>query len=189
MRQWISNYINEYKRVLDAIPTDQVEELINKLKDCLSNDSQIFVIGNGGSAANASHFVTDLGKGSSDAVGKRFRCMSLNDNIAWLTALGNDYSYADVFQNQISNFARPGDLLVVLSVSGNSPNVVKAILWAKNNGIKTLALAGGQCGKITEISDESLIIDSKHYGHVEDAQMTIAHILCYAFMEIDGLVD
>ena len=101
MKQWISNYINEYKRVLDAIPADQVEAIIYKFKNCLSNDSQIFVIGNGGSAANASHFVTDLGKGSSDAVGKRFRCMSLNDNVAWMTALGNDYSYADVFQKQI----------------------------------------------------------------------------------------
>ena len=189
MKQWIYNYINEYKRVLDAIPADQVEAIIYKLKNCLNHDSQIFVIGNGGSAANASHFVTDLGKGSSDAVGKRFRCMSLNDNVAWMTALGNDYSYADVFQKQISNFARPRDLLIILSVSGNSPNVVKAISWAKDNGIKTLALAGGQCGKITEIADESLIIDSKHYGHVEDAQMTIAHILCYAFMENDDLVD
>jgi D-sedoheptulose 7-phosphate isomerase len=183
MKKWISSYIDEYKRVLDAISIEQVEELISRLKDSLHNDSQIFVIGNGGSAANASHFVTDLGKGSSDAVGKRFRCMSLNDNVAWMTALGNDYSYDDVFQKQITNFARPGDLLIVLSVSGNSPNVVKAITWANNNGIKTLALAGGQCGKITDIADESIIVDSKHYGHVEDAQMTICHILCYAFME------
>jgi D-sedoheptulose 7-phosphate isomerase len=189
MNKWISEYVDEYRRVLDSISVDQVEALITKLRNCLNDDSQIFVIGNGGSAANASHFVTDLGKGASDAVGRRFRCMSLNDNVAWMTALGNDYAYEDVFQQQIINFAKPNDLLIALSVSGNSPNVVKAISWAKENGVRTVALAGGGRGKITEIAEESIIVDSKHYGHVEDAQMTICHILCYAFMESPEIAD
>ena len=115
--------------------------------------------------------------------------MSLNDNVAWMTALGNDYAYEDVFQQQIINFAKPNDLLIALSVSGNSPNVVKAISWAKENGVRTVALAGGGRGKITEIAEESIIVDSKHYGHVEDAQMTICHMLCYAFIESPELVD
>jgi D-sedoheptulose 7-phosphate isomerase len=183
MKKWISEYVNEYKRVLDSIPIDQVESLIKSLKKSLDRNSQIFVIGNGGSAANASHFVTDLGKGASGEVGKRFRCLSLNDNVAWMTALSNDSDYEDVFQQQLINFAKPNDLLIVLSVSGNSPNVVKAISWAKENGMRTVALAGGQRGKITEIADDSIIVDSKHYGQVEDAQMTICHILCYAFIE------
>lgn len=183
MKKWISEYVNEYKRVLDSIPIDQVESLIKSLKKSLDRNSQIFVIGNGGSAANASHFVTDLGKGASDEIGKRFRCLSLNDNVAWMTALSNDSDYEDVFQQQLINFAKPNDLLIVLSVSGNSPNVVKAISWAKENGMRTVALAGGQRGKITEIADDSIIVDSKHYGQVEDAQMTICHILCYAFIE------
>jgi D-sedoheptulose 7-phosphate isomerase len=183
MKKWISEYVNEYKRVLDSIPIDQVESLIKSLKKSLDRNSQIFVIGNGGSAANASHFVTDLGKGASGEIGKRFRCLSLNDNVAWMTALSNDSDYEDVFQQQLINFAKPNDLLIVLSVSGNSPNVVKAISWAKENGMRTVALAGGQRGKITEIADDSIIVDSKHYGQVEDAQMTICHILCYAFIE------
>ena len=189
MNKWTSEYIDEYRRVLDAIPVDQVECLIEKLKKSLKGDSQIFVIGNGGSAANASHFVTDLGKGASDAVGKRFRCMSLNDNVSWMTALANDCGYEDVFQQQLINFASPNDLLIVLSVSGNSPNVVKAVAWAKENGLNTVALAGGQRGRITGIAEDSIIIDSKHYGHVEDAQMTICHILCYAFMENPKIAD
>ena len=189
MNMWTLNYIKEYKRVLDMIPVNQVESLIFRLKDCLLKDSQIFIIGNGGSAANASHFATDLGKGASDAVARRFRCMSLNDNVAWLSALGNDYSYEDIFQQQLTNFAKPNDLLIALSVSGNSPNLVKALSWAKENGLKTLALAGGQKGAITSIADESIIVDSSHYGHVEDAQMTICHILCYAFMENEKILD
>ena len=183
MNKWVSEYVDEHRRVLDSIPVDQVEGLIARLKNCLNQDSKIFVIGNGGSAANASHFVTDLGKSASDAVGRRFQCMSLNDNVSWMTALGNDYDYEDIYQQQLVNFAKPNDLLLVLSVSGNSPNVVKAMSWAKENGVKTVALAGGQKGKITEIADESIIVDSKHYGRVEDAQMTICHILCYAFIE------
>ena len=183
MKKWVSEYVDEHRRVLDSIPVDQVEALIVRLRNCLNQESKIFVIGNGGSAANASHFVTDLGKSASDAVGRRFQCMSLNDNVSWMTALGNDYDYEDIYQQQLVNFATPNDLLLVLSVSGNSPNVVKAMSWAKENGVKTVALAGGQKGKITEIADESIIVDSKHYGRVEDVQMTICHILCYAFIE------
>ena len=183
MKKWVAEYVDEHRRVLGSIPVDQVEALIVRLRNCLNQESKIFVIGNGGSAANASHFVTDLGKSASDAVGRRFQCMSLNDNVSWMTALGNDYDYEDIYQQQLVNFAKPNDLLLVLSVSGNSPNVVKAMSWAKENGVKTVALAGGQKGKITEIADESIIVDSKHYGRVEDVQMTICHILCYAFIE------
>ena len=183
MKQWISNYINEYKHVLDAIPTDQVDVIISKLKNCLNNNSQIFVVGNGGSASNASHFATDLSKGGSDAVGKRFKCMSLNDNVSWMTALANDYDYDEIFVGQLRNFANPQDLLIALSVSGDSPNVVKAMNWAKENGLSTFALTGARRGKITGIADDCLVINSDHYGRVEDAQMMICHILCYAFME------
>lgn len=187
IRTWLADYISEYQRVLGMIPMEQVELLIERLKGSLGANSQIFVTGNGGSAANASHFVTDLGKGASDAVGKRFRCLTLNDNNAWITALGNDNSYEDVFQQQLINYAQPDDLLIVISVSGDSPNIVKALEWARDNGLQTVALAGGKKGKVTEIADESIVIDSKHYGHVEDAQMTICHMLCYAFMEDSGV--
>src|ERR1041384_2790229 len=118
MKNWISNYLNEQKAALDSIPTEAVERLIGTLKKALQDDKQIFVFGNGGSAANASHFVTDLGKGASDKIGRRFRCLSLTDNVSWLTALGNDYSYEDVFVRQLMNFGRPGDVALALSVSG-----------------------------------------------------------------------
>src|SRR6185503_17100802 len=137
MKQWISEYINQQKAAHDSIPPDGVSQLIRTLSDAFKNERQVFVFGNGGSAANASHFATDLGKGASDKLGKRFRVISLNDNVSWMTALGNDYAYEDVFVRQLMNYAKPGDLVLVMSVSGNSPNVVKAVEWANKNGVHT----------------------------------------------------
>jgi D-sedoheptulose 7-phosphate isomerase len=108
---------------------------------------------------------------------------SLNDNVSWMTALANDYAYEDVFVGQLQNYGRSGDLVISLSVSGNSPNCVKALAWAKQHGLHTVALVGGRRGRMAEIADQSIVIQDTHYGRVEDAQMTICHLLCYAFIE------
>lgn len=187
MSPWISNYVAAHKAAVDSIPHDAVERLINLFASAIKEDRQIFVFGNGGSAANASHFVTDLGKGSSDAIGKRFRCLTLNDCVSWMTAIANDYSYEDVFVRQLENFGRKGDIAFTMSVSGSSPNLVKAIQWSKDHGLVTVALIGGKRGKLAQIADHVLVVDSTHYGRVEDVQMTICHILCYAFMENPNL--
>lgn len=183
MTNWISDYVQAQKAALDSISVEAVEKLIGTLRQALAEDRQIFVFGNGGSAANASHFVTDLGKGASDKLSKRFRCLSLNDNVSWMTALGNDYSYEDVYVRQLMNYARPGDLAMTMSVSGNSPNVVKAIEWAKTNGLHTIALVGAKRGRLAQLAEQVIVINSEHYGRVEDAQMGICHMLCYVFME------
>ena len=183
MNDWIANYVRAQKAALDSIPVDQVARLVERLNKAVAEDRQIFCFGNGGSAANASHFATDLGKGSSDKIGKRFRVLSLNDNVSWMTALGNDYAYEDVFVRQLENYGRPGDVVLAMSVSGNSPNVVKALEWAKANGLHTIALVGGKRGRMADIADDVLVINDTHYGRVEDAQMGICHMLCYAFME------
>ena len=183
MTDWISDYLQAQRTALNSIPIEAVRKLIETLQEALVKDRQILVFGNGGSAANASHFVTDLGKGSSDKIGKRFRCLSLNDNVSWMTALGNDYTYEDVYVRQLMNYARPGDIAMAMSVSGSSPNLVKAIDWAKNNGLHTVALVGGKRGRLAQLADQVIAIDSEHYGRVEDAHMGICHMLCYAFME------
>lgn len=183
MREWISEYIRQQKAALDSIPVEAVAEIISVFKEALAQDRQIFIFGNGGSASNASHFITDLGKGASDKLGSRFRCLSLNDNISWITALGNDYAYEDVFQKQLQNFARPGDIVMTLSVSGNSPNLVKAIDWAVNNGMYTIALVGAKRGRLAQVAQKVVVINSEHYGRVEDAHMGVCHMICYAFME------
>ena len=183
MKQWISNYLRAQKTAHDSIPVDAVAELIGQLRSALQENRQIFVFGNGGSAANASHFATDLGKGASDKMGKRFRILSLNDNVSWMTALANDYAYEDIFVGQLQNYGQPGDLALCLSVSGNSPNCVKALAWAKQHGLHTVALVGAKRGRMAEIAEQVIVINDTHYGRVEDAQMTICHLLCYAFME------
>src|SRR5437763_4416959 len=134
MNSWITDYLKAQKAALDSIPVEAVQKLIESLQKALAEDRQIFVFGNGGSAANASHFITDLGKGSSDKLAKRFRCLSLNDNVSWMTALGNDYTYEDIYLRQLMNFGRPGDLAMALRVSGSARTVVRATEWAQAPG-------------------------------------------------------
>jgi D-sedoheptulose 7-phosphate isomerase len=189
MEKWAKSYVGNLNQTLDKIPFDKINEIVKVLAKANLEDKQIFVFGNGGSAATSSHFVTDLGKGASDQRNKRFRCMSLNDNTAWITALGNDYSFEDVFLFQLKNFANPGDVVITMSVSGSSPNLVKAFEWAKANGLETVALVGGRKGKLTTIAKYVVVVDSPHYGIVEDAHMVISHLICYAFMEHPGITQ
>jgi D-sedoheptulose 7-phosphate isomerase len=109
--------------------------------------------------------------------------LSLNDNVGWLTALANDYAYEDVFVGQLQNYGKAGDLVLALSVSGNSPNCVKALEWAKKSGLRTVALVGARRGRMAEIAEQAIVINDTHYGRVEDAQMGICHMACYAFVE------
>ena len=183
LTDWITRYRDAQQSATNSIPVESVGRLIERFRLALAEDRQMFVFGNGGSAANASHFATDLGKGSSDKLKRRFRVISLNDNVSWMTALGNDYAYEDVYVRQLMNYARPGDVVLMMSVSGNSPNLVKAAHWCRENGVWTASLVGGKRGRLAEVSDLPIVIPSEHYGRVEDAHMTICHMLCYAFME------
>ena len=187
MKTWITQYIEAQHAALNSVSHPDVEKLIHTLQKIWREDRQVFAIGNGGSASNASHFATDLGKGSSDKLGKRFRVSSLTDNVAWITALGNDYSYEEIYSRQLENFARPGDLLIAISVSGNSPNLVKAVEWANHNGLETASLVGAKRGRLAEISKQVIVTEDTHYGRVEDVQMHVLHMLCYAFMELPAL--
>lgn len=182
MEAYLSQYIKAHKETLDAIPLQQVAGLIELFIKAWKEDRKIFVFGNGGSGTNSSHFVTDLGKGASDALPKPFRCLSINDNTPWMTAIGNDYQFSDVFTRQL-NMAEAGDILFAMSVSGDSPNVVAAFEWGKKHGLYTIALVGGKRGKLAELANFAVAINSTHYGRVEDAHMAICHMICYAFIE------
>lgn len=183
MQSWLEEYKRLQVEAVRSIPSQQAEEVVGLLIKALREDRQVFVFGNGGSAANSSHFATDLGKGASDKLHRRFRVVCLNDSVPLMTAISNDYSYEDVFWRQLANLARPGDLVISMSVSGNSPNCVKAFEWAKQHGLVTVALVGGKRGRMGEIADHVLVTPDTHYGRVEDAHMTTCHLLCYAFME------
>ena len=184
MKSWISNYIDDQQRALQSVPQEAVLRLVERFRRAHDEERQIFTFGNGGSAANASHFATDLGKGASDALGRRFKIMSLNDNVPWMTALANDCAYDEVFVRQLENYARPGDLVLTMSVSGNSPNLVKAIDWSVRHGLHAIALVGGKRGRLAQMAQEVIVVESEHYGRVEDTHMNICHLLCYALMEL-----
>ncbi len=201
MKNWIQEYLKDQVRITQALSHEygtEIEAWVGLLKRVRKDGKQIFICGNGGSAANASHFAVDLGKGASGRVAgfhgvqhlssnqrsKRFRIVSLNDNVPWLTALGNDCSYDDVFVEQLKNYGQKGDLLIGVSVSGNSPNVVKAVEWANDVGVITLGLVGNRPdNRIAKIATRVIVVNSGHYGRVEDAQMHVLHLLCYAFIE------
>ncbi|MSU36734.1 MAG: SIS domain-containing protein [Pedosphaera sp.] len=183
MKHWVADYLNKQKQAYAALDPSDIVPLVDVLRRAHAADQQIFSMGNGGSAANASHFAVDLGKGASDKLDRRFRVLSLTDNTPWITALGNDYHYDEIFVRQLQNYARSGDVLIGISVSGNSPNCVKAFEWARSNGVITIGLLGAKRGRMADLSDHSVIVQDSHFGRTEDVQMTILHLLCYAFME------
>ncbi|MGC2659366.1 MAG: SIS domain-containing protein [Bryobacteraceae bacterium] len=160
-----------------------VERAIEWFHDARENDRHIFVCGNGGSASTASHFTCDILKGASFQREKRFRMLSLNDSLPTLTAYANDVDYSCVFQEQLQNFAKPGDLLMAISGSGNSPNVVRAVTYANQAGCKTIALTGRDGGKLAPLAQLNIHVKSNHMGRIEDAHMIVCHMIGYHFME------
>lgn len=180
-------YIKQYKQkcreVLDQIPETVIAQLIGIIKKIRDEDRQIFLCGNGGSAATASHFATDLGKGASLGREARFRVLSLTDNVPWITAMANDTDYSRIFVEQLRNYARPGDLLLSFSGSGNSPNVIAAVEWANQNGLVTVGITGRPGGKLAQLAQHPIFAESSHMGLIEDVHFVIQHMIGYYFME------
>lgn len=182
--EYVDQYLTRLTQTLAELDRDQVARLIDCISEARAHDRQIFVCGNGGSTSTASHFAIDLGKGASMVGNGRFRILSVTDNTGWITALGNDLSFDDVFVEQLKNYARPNDVVVAISCSGSSPNVVKAIEWAKENDCFTVGLTGKMGGRMKDIVDLSIEVPSDHMGRIEDAHLIIVHMICYYFMEV-----
>src|ERR671931_101646 len=140
--QNVETYLGRLHAAVDALPRDRLTELGEMLYRTYRNGQQVFTLGNGGSASTASHMAADLAKNTIRANMRRFRVLSLNDNHALLTALANDLGYENVFSEQLKNLIRPGDLLIAISASGNSPNVVNAIRYAQSNSAEVVGLLG-----------------------------------------------
>jgi D-sedoheptulose 7-phosphate isomerase len=180
--EFIRGYLDELDATLKALPHEQIAAIIDAIRDVRDRDAQLFVVGNGGSAATASHFAVDLGKGASLGAERRFRVLSLTDNVPWITALGNDLSYEDVFVEQLRNYARAGDLLLAISGSGNSENVLRAVRYANSIGCRTIGLAGFAGGKLREQAQECLVVSADHMGRIEDGHFVVQHLIVYYFM-------
>jgi len=144
----------------------------------------VFTLGNGGSASTASHMAADLAKNTIGANMTRFRVMSLNDNQAMLTALANDLGYEHVFREQLQNLIRAGDLLIAISASGNSPNVLNAIRYARRQSAEVVGMLGFEGGEAAGLVDVAIVVPSEHYGVIEDVHLVINHILVDYFKGI-----
>ena len=181
------DFIEKYKRAtleaLASISDEVVARLIDLLEDALQSERRIFICGNGGSAATASHLAGELGKDASWGRRKRFRVLSLTDNVPWLTAIANDASYDQVFVEQLKNYAVPGDLLIAFSTSGNSENVVQAVEWANAHELTTVGILGNPAGRLGELVRHAVQVDSSQTGPIQEGHMLIQHLVSYFFIE------
>ena len=176
-------YKSELMQAIETIDLDAVQRVIEVLRRARDEGRHIFTCGNGGSASTASHFVCDILKGASFGREKRFRIMALTDSLPTLTAYSNDVNYECVFAEQLKNFAQPGDVLISISGSGNSPNVLRAMEYANSFGCHTIALSGREGGKMAPLAQTEVRISHPHMGRIEDGHMIVLHMVGYYFME------
>jgi D-sedoheptulose 7-phosphate isomerase len=176
-------YKAELLKTIETIDLERVNQAISVLQKAREENRRIFVCGNGGSASTASHFVCDMVKGASFGRDKRFRIMALTDSLPTLTAYSNDVSYECVFVEQLKNFAEPGDVLIAISGSGNSPNILRAVEYANQHGCQTIAFSGRDGGKLGPLAQINIQAANPHMGRIEDAHMIVAHMISYYFME------
>lgn len=179
--EFAKDYLSGLKGVLDRLPLKPIDEIIRVIERARDEGRQIFVIGNGGSAATASHMMNDLCKGTlghkGDAPWPRLRVIALTDNVSLMTAWANDTDFNHIFSEPLKNLAQRGDVLVAISASGNSPNIIAAVEAAKQIGVTVLGLAGFTGGKLSKLADVSLVVPSDGYGPVEDIHMILDHII------------
>jgi len=178
---FVSSYLDEIRRCLDALPAAEVSRFVAAVERAYLDDRQVYVIGNGGSAATASHMACDLAKNvyppASVMAVRRFRVTSLTDNVALITALANDCGYDRIFSEQLNNLLQKDDLLIAISASGNSPNILDAIALARERGARTAALLGFDGGRAKALVDIALVVGSDDYGHVEDLHLVLNHLV------------
>jgi len=177
----IEGYFSRLKATLDRISRDELSAFMGALVDALERGADVFIMGNGGSAATASHFAADFNKGLSWRKARRFRFLCLNDNVPTLTAYANDVGYEEVFVEQLRNRLSPGDLVIAISGSGNSRNVLKAIEWANANGGVTFGITGYDGGELKRIASRGVHVPIDDMQITEDLHMVLDH-LAYAIL-------
>jgi D-sedoheptulose 7-phosphate isomerase len=172
-------YLSYLMNSVRDIKLEEIELVISNIFDSYLNSKMVFVIGNGGSAANASHFAQDLAKGtmvSPDSI-KRIKALSLTDNLAYISALGNDEGFENIFEQQLKTFASEGDILIAISGSGNSPNIIKAVEWGNNNGLLTIGITGFDGGLLHKINKLSLHVPLDDMCTVESIHSIVLHYI------------
>jgi D-sedoheptulose 7-phosphate isomerase len=186
-------YLAECREIIQKIDRGQIDRAISILFDAWKNDSQVFTLGNGGSASTSTHFACDLNKWVSDRAERRFRAFSLVDNIPLVSALTNDNGWGDVYHEQLRNFFRRGDVVVAISVHGGSgsdragpwsQNLLKAVRYAKDNGGKVVGLAGFDGGVLRTAADACIVVPADSTPHVEGVHLVLTHLICEQLREM-----
>jgi D-sedoheptulose 7-phosphate isomerase len=183
LSEYVALYFERLKEIIDKMPAEKIEAMGEILFQAYRHNKQVFIFGNGGSAATASHMACDLGKNTIGPNRPRFRVMSLNDNMPLLSALANDVGYDRVFSEQLVNLVRPGDVLIAISGSGRSPNIIEAMRYGRERAATIIALLGFDGGEAIGLADEYVLVPSSEYGPIEDVHMILDHILTGYFAE------
>lgn len=181
----IERYLKEVAEMVVALPKEGVWQVVRAVQEARDQSRQVFLLGNGGSAALASHMACDLSKTSITPGAKRIRAIALTDNVPLMTAWANDASYEDVFSEQLANLLQPGDLVIAISGSGNSPNVLKAVEAAKAAGARTVGFTGRPGGRLKNIVDISIVVPSRRIEQAEDGHLILDHAISVALREVE----
>lgn len=179
------NYLVFFQQLLASLDVDALCRVVRRLREAREAGASVYIAGNGGSAATATHLANDLGKATKASGRAPFRVLSLTDNVSWLTALANDEGYEHVFAGQLENFARSGDVLIVISASGSSTNLVRAVELARGRGLVTIGLLGFDGGVMKDLVDEVVLVETElgAYGPVETAHVLLCDLLATCLME------
>lgn len=179
----VRSYIEGLQKTLDQLPEDRINQVIDLMHTARLERRQIFIMGNGGSASTASHFVCDLGKNTRNSALPNFKVIGLTDNMAIFSALANDEGYESVFAQQLTSFVQPGDIVVGISASGKSPNVLRAIEVANQAGAITVGFTGFDGGLLAGMVQIHIHVPSDSIEHVEDIHLSLEHMISLALRE------
>ncbi len=188
MKNTMNSYLKDIIHLCETLDTDSLEKVCNLLLEAYKNKKHIFIAGNGGSAGTANHFTCDFGKNAVKSQNDRPKIISLSANIEVVTALGNDFCYGDVFLEQLKNLMDDGDVILLISASGNSDNVVRAAEYVKSRNGKVIGFTGFSGGKLGKLSDIEINIPCESYEQSEDLHMILAHMIVCCFKSM-GLGD
>ncbi len=175
--QDIATYCDTLKKTIDATPKEDINQVVNILLQAYEQRQQVFVMGNGGSAATASHLACDFNEGISEGKAKRFRVIALTDNVPSITAIANDIGYESIFVQQLSSLMDPGDYVIGISGSGNSENVIRAIDYANEHGAITIGFTGYSGGRLKQKAQHNIHINIDDMQVAEDLHMMLNHIM------------
>jgi len=176
----ITSYLKQMCHVLQHLPHEEIARVIDILAQARMEGRQVFIMGNGGSAATASHFACDLSKGTIEPGKPRFRVIALTDNMSLFSALANDWGYDRVFVEQLDSLAQPGDVAIGISASGNSENVLRAMDLARERGLTTISFTGFEGGRLKDKVEVCLLVDCQVMEQIEDVHLVLEHLICTA---------